>query len=1047
LNKLLLDSQITIDYSRFFKNYKIYGDIYYNKKNLRISGKLDYQNIGENIKFNILDINLLGEDLKSKLSGNILINKKNFKSPFIEGNITLKDISYKKILIPRILLKAKSNNQSNILISIHSSIGKNYIKANGEVNLVKMLGNINGHIYLRDILNEFIFFSWNGNFISWNCKVFSQGKRLKGSMSLNSSGEIKGNVSLAFLKGKLNFDIYGEDWKYTIHGKGENLEKFIRSVDFEIKNNLSFNGRLILDISGSFLPIDLSGYYRNNLINGNFIINREFKGKFSYNFKNEIKLTDILYNEKFIGNLDFDYLSDRLNFMGEILGRKIKGNYTFGNNFNVEGEGLKIDGKISDAIYLDNFYINLSNNLDLLIEAKIRNTEDILGNFKLSYNKEKLGSGNFKGSLNNLSLNGEIMENNFSGFYSSNIFTIFGEKLNFNKLDIPLSLENWEIKVNIKENEPILQFKGNSYGFYIYGEGKLNDNFDFLLSLDSSFYKSRWKGILSLKTSKLKLDLLENNISDIIGGNIVASFEDKDFYFSVNFNFLNKGYVKVFMNSKGIGKIESRDLPLNFIGIPCDISLLIDLKDYDIEKGELSFYNFLFFDRKINGKLEITKENQKYKFNGDILNLSKGRGEIIGNFTFEDIDININLPDIDLLFGFIPKEFIINKNLKMSLKINGNTKNLDFKGSLLFSSPLEISYLYEQIFGIDFNLKYKNGKIFLDSLNFKNKNSEIIGSGEILPDLNLVFKIGNLSINVTPFLKGYIEGDINLKNNIKEPLLEGKISIFNSTFYFPQENKGGIINLPKIKLSLNLIVKDNVYFYIPNSVNLNLRGSLKIEGETIKPLISGRIDFNSGNIIVLNRIFSINYGYIKFLGLSYEENIWEIWASSLIQNYLVFLKAYGFMGQSSVYFSSDPPLSLKEILFLLLGQKDLAFAKEESLPFYSLLTEIPIGIQSFISSIFSEYILNPMFSEISRILNIESIRVQYTLESFVPSWNKILLEKKLGENIILRINYPLNEGIWGGIELDYLLKSGLIIKWFRAFDGKDSFYFEYGTKF
>lgn len=1106
-------------------------------------------------------MNIKVDNLKGKIYGGIRIKEEIFKNPLWEISITGRDLNYQGYTISRAFLLLDGKDLSNLRVrNLSFKMGEDYLVASGKWNLLKMSGEVNGNLQLRGDLDYLLSFSWKGDLNSWKSEIIPRGTRLtwkknfsiyspKGSISFDSRGNILGEIRADFLKGTAKVKIIGKDWKWEIYGKGENLEEFLKSVEFELNNDLSFKGNLLMDYSGNPINLELEGLYKDEKVSGSLVLQQksigDFKGKFEYNLNNFLKISDIYYSDIKIGNISLDFDSQGFNIKGDILDGRVLGRYNFNNkgiisflevsinslikNFdgringdifleeivrfnigskeityqNIKAKNLDIKGKIKDGIYFDSFSFSLFEDLKLLGRIYIKDSKNLDGNLELFYKNSNLLSSKLKGSFDNLDLNGNFLESEFLGNYSSNILKMYGRGLQLYNQKLPILkdfkgfLDQWSIDfsfdgIKFDSSSSYLEYqgipiknlvfkgeykdrlnfnlKGNSYGvlWEIRGNGRERFSFDLALYplLDFNLIppqyiylvESKWKGELWFgEEINVILKLREHKFPGVVEGNIEIKVKEKDWNLKGDFGLVDNGNLKLTLNSYGKGKLEGRSLPLsilknlNILDISGDISMDFDLKDYSIENGNLNIsnLNIPFLGKKIEGNLGITKDKEDYGVKGEIINLSKNKGLIVGKFNFNKFNFDITLPDSEFLYLYIPKDFIkdIDKG-KIVFNISGDFKQWVSSGTLIFSSPINIPYVLDNISSINFKLKNQENKIFIESLNTKSFNSKITGSGEIYPNLNLNLKLKNLVLNVPGLFQGYSEWDINLKN-MEGPLIEGKALIYNASISYSSGEKinKGVNKLPKIKLSLDLNLGANVNFYIPNTLNLGLKGNLKIYGDLSKPLLNGKIDFSRGNIQVLNRNFSVDFGYIKFPGLSFEENIWEISGSTIIQNYLVFLKAYGFMGQSSIYLTSSPPLSLREILFLILGQEKLALAKEETLPLYSLLEEIPIGFQSFLSGILAEYLLNPLFSEISRILNLESIKVQYALESFVPTWSKIIFEKKFSEDIIMRIDYSLEKGGFTSLELEYLLKSGLTIKWLTSGEGNNFFSFEYGVKF
>jgi len=153
------------------------------------------------------------------------------------------------------------------------------------------------------------------------------------------------------------------------------------------------------------------------------------------------------------------------------------------------------------------------------------------------------------------------------------------------------------------------------------------------------------------------------------------------------------------------------------------------------------------------------------------------------------------------------------------------------------------------------------------------------------------------------------------------------------------------------------------------------------------------------------------------------------------------------MGNSSFIFSSDPPLSLREILFLLLGQKNLPIVKEENWTLSTILESIPQGVEGVVSSAFSSYILSPLLSEFEKILKMDRIKVEYTLEGLIPRWKSISFERVLFSNLSLNVVYYLEgDNLWS-TQLTYKFNENLYFKLYTSPKTEFSFSFEYGTQF
>lgn len=980
-------------------------------------------------------------------------------------------------------------------------VGKNYFKGAGTINLLERGGEIKGNIYISPLNNYFSLY-WKGNLEEGKGEIIPRDIRLKGKITFSGKGDISGNLLFPLFRGSLNLGVIGKNWKWKVSGKGENLENYLKLVEFDIYDDFSFKGNLLLNIYEDLINLGVSGIYKDGRIIGD-LKTGDFNGKVVYDFKNLLEIRELHYSKVRLGDIILDISSQGLDLRGDILGGRVFGKVLFNRGeINFQGVNIKsifgdLEGRVNGEILIEDYpKFKLVSDGIIYRNIKFRNIS-LSGRFEkglyidsfslfLFEGFEVKGSTFIHEKNNRFEIKGNILGNEVLGVFEKNILKLFGDK--FILKDPKILFEKWNMdfdneKAKFSFSSPYFEYqeipiknlnfdfgykdsglniKGKSYGINWEIKGILKNDFVFDLQVDSSedfkllsqysyLIKSKWMGSLKFKDNiYLSLNLLKIEIPKVVGGKIEGNFSEETWNLFGYFDFINNGNLKIFLDSYRNGKIEGKFLPLdilkdlNIIDVSGDISLDLNFKEFSLENGNLGINLKLpLFKDKIESNLKILKTSG-YKINGDIINLSKNKGLIDGVFKSGNLDINIFLPDSEFLYSFVSREFI--KDLekgKVTINILSDLREFNSEGNITFSNPISIPYVFDRVNSADFKLKYKENKILIESLKIQAEGAKISGSGEIFPELNLNLVLNKIILNIPNFLKGYSDWKIHIKS-IKEPLIEGEILIYNSLISYPQEE---MMTLPKIGLDLNINLGDNVYFYLPNTLNLSLRGKIKVLGDLSKPLLTGKIDFKKGNIQVLNRNFLIDYGYIKFPGLSFEENIWEFSGFSIIQNYTVFLKAYGFMGQSSIYLTSIPPLSLREILFLLLGQKELSLAKVETLPLYTLLEEIPISFQNLLGRVLTEYLLNPFLSEISRILGLESIKVQYILESFLPTWSKMTLEKKLGEDIIMKIDYSLEKGGFMNLGLEYISRSGLILKWLILPEGENLFSFEYKTKF
>jgi len=946
------------------------------------------------------------------------------------------------------------------------------------------LGNIkgrfsstsSGRIFDIEVLGE-----------NWKWRAFIYAKNLINELeelTLNINDDLSFN---GILKAKYMGDIFSINILGTL--KEENMNGEVTLIYgsfpikaqfiFDLKNSLRLKDLCYEDISIGELDFDWKD--ENVYISGE-ILGGSIKG--NYNLSNNsgaIYLIGLSINsliKEINGKLDGEIILDK------DIGFKINSEKLVFKGVNIGN--LSILGTVNNGLHFEKIEFLLFDKLRLSSILSLNYFKYLDGFIKISYENSDLGIVNLGGEIDHISISGNIWEGEIKGEYYSNKLNIIGKNINLEKNNIVSGLKGIvkdlniqflpsEIVFNLSSDEInftnlsiknlsldgiykdklSLNVKGELWEFLWQLRGEVQEDFLFDLKLSSSKYPmmdSLWKGSVDYKKMVVELESKETKIPKLIRGNILMNLKDKDLL-KGTFNFEKDGNIKIDLDAQGKGTLVLRNVPLEMLRI---INLpeisgifggIVNLASFAIKDGNLiSVLNLFNLNRNLVINANIFQGNDGYLLNGTIRDMAMG--VISGFIKGDNFDLSLKFDNTEFLTYIIPSQ--IAKNIekgKVSIKIEGNLSKWNLEGNIDFSEPLEFVYIMQKVNSLGFGIEADGSNIKLEKLDIPFASSKVSGTGFIYPNLDVNLKIKNLVLNVPDLAKSYFDGDINI-SDLKSPIVKGDVTLYNAVLSIPkQETKGEETLLPKIRLSLNLNLGDNVVFYLPDmGLSLSLKGGVYVSGDLSKPLLLGKIDFSKGNINIVNRNFSIYSGYIKFLGLSYTENIWEIMAKTTIQNYVVYLTGYGFMGQSSINFTSDPPLSLKEILFLLLGQERLTFAKEETFPLYSFLENIPIGVQNIISSTLIEYLISPLFSEISRVLNLESIKVQYNLSYFIPTFSKITFEKKLSDNIIFRLDYSLEKGSFSGWELEYLLRSGLNIKWLNT-EGVNFFSFQYGVKF
>ncbi len=1019
----------------------------------------------KNFPLRIVSINLKGHDLKNlslslsgKYNNSLFLGKGKLNILNMNGEVEGR-LSFREEFSFNSLFYFKGDF-SSWKLKFYTKIGSLKYKdfeikvSNFDLNLDSS-GSVDGYFLSVDkdcFLNAKI----EGDFNNWKISFWGENidflggkvKKLKLTMDNKFSGEFyseldnigslegnfvfsleKGNILLENLlinKNKLGY-IHGSfrDNKFNIDG--QILEGSIKGYyDISGDGNIDFNDIKLLDF-------ELSG---NVLIKGNKVLFKIPKLDFYGMNIEDIKATLDLSNSKEIKDISFigpyslegvgKFSFDSVNLKGEIFIYRERNEFVK-LSVEIEKDNMKLNGDILGGKLAGNVNLKEKEVKIICENLDLSSLNDYLGKIdqlEIDFANEGI---NFSGvsktfSIRNINLNNVV----FKGTYK--------DLLKF-QIVFDYSLVNLKI-------DGVFDLKGNNdFNLYINSKisllnssfiGKVNKDLDYInLKIDKHnvFQLKDLIANISLKEGEVFLRVyleeagkIEGNID--FSGNGFWAFEN------INLSFLKNMNID-FVSGMLSGNMEMKSFQVN--------NVKLNTKDVVIS-------GFMPFDISMN----IYNIQNRYLLRGTISRLSKDNGEIKGEFSLNDFTFNISLPDIFFINSLLPKGILKSGDItkgELRVSIKGNKDLQSIEGDIKWKDPIVVNYIEKKFKYVSFDMIAKNGEILLNNLNLGGDNNNLILKGKVYPNIMIKSDFSEICFCIPDMAKGYLSGDLMFYQKKDRYILSGNCIVFNTHVKYPQLNT----QIPNISLPLDfdlkISFKDNVMFYENEFLYLSIKGDLAVKGNSAKPILDGKLSFNSGNINVLGNSFIVNNGYIKFPGLSFEENIWEISASTIIQGYIIYLKGYSFMGNNSFVFSSDPPLTFREILFLLVGQKNLPIAQSETWTLSSIIESIPIGVEGVISSAFGNFILNPIVSEISNIFSLDSLKVDYEIQGLLPIWKSLTLEKRIWDRLYFTLNYSLGgDRMWSG-EFSYKLSNDLKFKLYTSQGKQFNFNMEYSTKF
>jgi len=174
-----------------------------------------------------------------------------------------------------------------------------------------------------------------------------------------------------------------------------------------------------------------------------------------------------------------------------------------------------------------------------------------------------------------------------------------------------------------------------------------------------------------------------------------------------------------------------------------------------------------------------------------------------------------------------------------------------------------------------------------------------------------------------------VDANLHLSGTTDTAVLGGAVHLSDLSFTqafdlssFVAQFGGGVAAPPSRGLAQNIQL--NVALDSTSNVNLTNRAlslggsaNLQLRGTAAEPVVLGRVNLNSGDIILNGNRFVLNGGTIQFVNPSQTQPVVNLSLTSSIQQYNIALRFQGPVDKMRTQYSSDPALPEADIIHLL----------------------------------------------------------------------------------------------------------------------------------
>lgn len=414
---------------------------------------------------------------------------------------------------------------------------------------------------------------------------------------------------------------------------------------------------------------------------------------------------------------------------------------------------------------------------------------------------------------------------------------------------------------------------------------------------------------------------------------------------------------------------------------------------FKLNKG--SFDNFAFdaLSGKILGQkgflyldnLKISKGKHEINFYGKMPIVMK-RGDF---YTSAPLELNIKFAEQDLSALNIFGNFIESSKGQITGDVNfaGPLYDIKMKGRVAIKNGEAKFYgVQTPLDDIDMKLVFVDDKLRVDNFEVKAGGGKIKAEGEITFEkffpkyYDLKLGLDNLKIYASKYYSGSLNGNLALKGPVEDKILSGSVKASDGNLNIMEIIKSAPA-LVKNEKNLSAARRGRVIIYnmdlILDKVWLNNQSSalktyfkstglLEVRGSDFRPTLKGEIDFSQGNIDFYNTTFKVIDGMAFFDG---KENLMpkiDLEARTKVSDVDIFVNITGSIDRPINSFSSDPPLTEREIVALLAMK---------------ILPGVPFKDSSFVSkSMYSALqmsLLQPILQSIGKDLIMGSVGFEY----------------------------------------------------------------------
>ncbi len=421
----------------------------------------------------------------------------------------------------------------------------------------------------------------------------------------------------------------------------------------------------------------------------------------------------------------------------------------------------------------------------------------------------------------------------------------------------------------------------------------------------------------------------------------------------------------------------------------------------------------------------------------------KGKNSLIGLSGFFNLNGNIDTlvhADVDLSYLTVFTTIFAGASgmLKLDARLYGERQKIMINGNAELYGDAVLSEQPVSFSRVRISVLMANNNMIIKDITGNINSGTMSGNGRIimaglLPrlfDVSLNFKGVNFVYNDT--IPMQLEGDLGLRGDYPQPVLDGSIRIVNATYtdYINWEDEMLKFQRRKYEpksieqkkghpLKLNIAIGADSSIIIDNNiVNSVLSAQLKVAGDIDNPEIVGNISTSDGKFYYRSTVFTIDNAVVTYTREHQQNPFVDIRASTVQQfmvnneysQYNIYLTIAGQLDKLNVSLTSYPPnLDEMDIISLMtygVTPADLMKSGISSAAAY----EVGAAVGGKLAKdIFSELVGNESLNKFKKLFWVDNLQVEPYYPIGAPTTSiRLTVTKRITNDLDILYSYDLS---------------------------------------